>query len=165
MSLIVMFSTWCAAGVTFIRPFLPALVASMGWTIGTHVIAFGGSWFAARRYALSCIGSGFSGFTQAYWTMGSATCTTLLFSHVALIGVAAASLITTLLLFAWLFYTNAKWLLSPTYRAVRQEFHPQQKNISLNETPDCETTTRSPSSPPPPERTVSPTLRRSTRNI
>lgn len=123
MSLLIMFSTWISAGATFLKPFLPALLASMGWTIGVHAIAFSGSWFAARRYALSCIGSGFSGFTRSYWTMGSSTCTTLLFSHVALIGVAAGSLITTLLLFAWLLYTNSKRLLSPTYREIRRELH------------------------------------------
>lgn len=113
--------TWCTAGITFIKPFIPAILVSTGYTLGTHLAAFGGSWFLARRYSSNCIGSGFSGLYNFYWKMASPTCTTLLFSHVGLFSVAIASLFMTIIIFSWFFYKIAKNFITPTINEIKHE--------------------------------------------
>ena len=127
MSIIVGVLAWCGSVVVAVKPFIPGLLAVIGWTVGSHAIAFGGSWFAARRYSVNCIGEGMIGLYNSYWTMGSATCTTLLFSHVALIGVAIASMLVSLALFALIFYKGAKRLLLPAYKEIKQEIKEQTR--------------------------------------
>ncbi len=123
MSIILGIIAWCGSIATVVKPFIPGFLVITGWTIGSHAIAFGGSWWVARRYSVNCIGEGFSGFLHSYWTMGSVTCTSLLFSHVALIGVAIASMLVSLALFALIFYKFAKQLLMPVYTEIKDEIH------------------------------------------
>ena len=125
MSIILGILTWCGSVVTAVKPFLPGFMVAIGWTTGSHVIAFGGSWWSARRYSINCIGEGLSGLYNSYWTMGSATCTTLLFSHVSLIGVAIASMLASLAIFGLIFYKFAKRLLLPVYNEIKSEIKPQ----------------------------------------
>tara|TARA_B110000971_G_scaffold41129_1_gene40287 strand:+ start:2216 stop:2635 length:420 start_codon:yes stop_codon:yes gene_type:complete len=112
---------WCTAGITVIKPFVPAVLVSVGYTVGTHIAAFGGSWFLARRYSANCIGTGFGGLYNFYWKMASPTCTTLLFSHVGLFSVAIASLFMTIIIFSWFFYKIAKNFVTPTIKEIKYE--------------------------------------------
>ena len=125
--------TWCAAGITFVKPFIPAVLVSMGYTVGTHLVAFGGSWFLARRYSSNCIGSGFGGLYNFYWKMASPTCTTLLFSHVGLFSVAIGSLFVTIIILSWFFYKTVKHFVTPTVTEITHELRALKKQHSSNE--------------------------------
>ena len=112
---------WGASVWASVVPFIPGFAAIVAYTVGTHAIAFGGSWWAARSYAVSCVGVGFRGFYNSYWTFGSPTCTALLFSHVALLAVAVASMVSTLVVFAWVWYRTFKRIVLPISNEIKTE--------------------------------------------
>lgn len=114
-------AAWVSSLWTTILPLLPGFLAYFGWTAGTHFLSFTASWWIGRRYAANCLGTGISGLTGFYWTMGSPSCTALLFSHVSLLAVAVASLIVSMIFFTWFFYKRAKALIGPTIREIRKE--------------------------------------------
>jgi hypothetical protein len=119
--------TWCGSAWGVVQPFIPGIVAVSSWTFGSHLVAFGGSWLSARWYSKNCIGAGLIGFYQSYWKMGSPTCMALLTSHVALLAIAIASMVCTLLMFLWLWYTTFKRLVYPIKKLVQEEFDPHKK--------------------------------------
>ena len=125
--------TWCAAGITVIKPFIPAVLVSTGYTVGTHLVAFGGSWFLARRYSANCIGTGFGGLYNFYWKMASPTCTALLFSHVGLFSVAIGSLLVTIIILSWFFYKTVKHFVTPTVTEITHEVKTLKKQHSSSE--------------------------------
>ena len=114
-------TTWCANVWSSIYPFIPGFAAIASYTLGSHVVTFGGSWWTARSYSVNCVGEGFKGFIHAYWTFGSPTCTTLLFSHVILLAAAVASLISTFLIFGWVWYRTFKKMLMPITDEIKEE--------------------------------------------
>ena len=115
---------WISSGITFIKPFIPGVLVTTGWTFGTHIVSFTTSWFAAKRYLINCIGTGVGGFFNSYWKIGSVTCTTLLFSHVSLLGIAIGSLLMTILFFIWFFYKKFKYFTKPIIREIKNEIYP-----------------------------------------
>ena len=116
------FSAWVASVWGCVAPFIPGFAGILAYTVGTHAIAFGGSWTAARSYAISCVGEGASGLYNSYWTFGSPTCTAMLFSHVVLLAVAVASMISTLVIFAWVWYRSCKRTVMPVVKEIGQEW-------------------------------------------
>ena len=113
---------WGSGVWASVTPLLPGFMAIGAWTYGGHLAAFGGSWWTARRYAVSCVGEGISGFTSSYWRLSSATCTTLLFSHAALLATAVASLFCTVAIFAWFWYKSFRYMVAPVLTEIRSEF-------------------------------------------
>jgi hypothetical protein len=116
------FATWIASVWGCVMPFIPGFAGILAYTVGTHAIAFGGSWSAARAYSISCVGEGVSGLYNSYWTFGSPTCTAMLFSHVVLLAVAVASMISTLVIFAWVWYRSCKRTVMPVAKEIQQEW-------------------------------------------
>lgn len=114
--------TWGATLCSTIKPFIPGVLLLSSYTTIGHLGAYAGSWWSARTYAKNCIGEGLSGLFNSYWTMGSATCMTFLISHVVLIGIAIACVVSTLLLFIWLWYITFKGLLYPIAKNIKEEF-------------------------------------------
>jgi len=115
-------ATWVGSVWGAIQPLVPGLVVISGWTFGSHILAFGGSWLAARWYSTNCIGTGMRGFYQSYWKMGSPTCMGLLTSHVALLAIAITSMLCTLFIFLWMWYSTFKKLMWPVKELVAKEF-------------------------------------------
>lgn len=114
-------ATWLSSFWGTILPIIPGLLAYFGWTAGTHFFSFTASWWIGRRYAANCLGTGIRGLTGFYWTMGSPSCTAILFSHISLLVVAVASLIVSMIFFTWFFYKRAKSLIGPTFQEIRKE--------------------------------------------
>ena len=125
---------WISSAWATIYPLVPGMLAIMGWTYGTHLTAFGGSWWAARQYSISCVGEGMSGLFGSYWRLSSATCTTLLFSHAALLATAVASLVCTIAIFAWVWYKSFRYMLAPVMTNIRAEFN--AGGVSTNHQPE-----------------------------
>lgn len=109
------------ATVCTIQPYLPGLMLMMTYTLGGHFITFAGSWVSARAYSINCVGEGFIGLARSYWTMGSVSCTGLLFAHASLLAIAAGCLLSTMFVFVWLGYHTFKKILYPVVRDIRRE--------------------------------------------
>lgn len=114
---------WGSSLMAVVKPFIPGIVAISGWTLGSHFAAFGGSWWAARTYSINCVGEGLTGFFKSYWTIGSPTCTTLLFTHVSLLAVAITSIFATLIVFFWMWYKMIKAVIGPISTEIKTEFN------------------------------------------
>ena len=114
---------WGGSLMAVVKPFIPGIVAISGWTLGSHFAAFGGSWWAARTYSINCVGEGFRGFLKSYWTIGSPTCTTLLFTHVSLLAVAITSVLATVMIFFWVWYKMIKVVVGPISNEMKAEFN------------------------------------------
>lgn len=112
---------WCAGAWATIGPLIPGVLVFAGWSYASHLLAFGGSWWAASSYSVNCVGTGFSGMYQAYWRLGSATCTSLLFTHAILLAAAVASIISTLAIFAWVWYRYFTRMIVPMVECVRSD--------------------------------------------
>jgi len=121
--IIVSFISWCSSTWASISPLIPGIVAVGGWTFGGHFVSFAGSWLSARWYSKNCIGEGLPGLYQSYWKMGSPMCATLLISHVSLLAIAIASVVCTLMLFLWFWYSTFKRILWPIKNEIEREFH------------------------------------------
>ena len=115
--------SWCSSVWGSISPLIPGIIAVSGWTFGGHFVSFAGSWLSARWYSKNCIGEGLTGLYQSYWKMGSPMCTTLLISHVSLLAIAIASVICTVMLFLWFWYSTFKRILWPIKNEIENEFH------------------------------------------
>lgn len=114
-------AAWVSSVWAAILPMIPGFLAYFGWTACTHFFSVTASWWIGRRYAANCLGTGISGLTTFYWTMGSPACSTMLFSHVSLLAVAVTSLIVSMIFFAWFFYKRAKALIGTTIIEIRKE--------------------------------------------
>lgn len=112
---------WCTGAWATVGPLIPGVLVFAGWSYGSHLIAFGGSWWAASSYSVNCVGTGLSGMYQAYWRLGSATCTSLLFTHAILLAAAIASIISTLAIFAWVWYRYFTRMIAPMVECVRSD--------------------------------------------
>lgn len=121
MFLITPVITYFWAAVCIIQPYIPGIALMMTYTLGGHFITYVGSWLSARTYSINCIGEGFSGLTHSYWTMGSVSCTGLLFAHASLLAIAVGCLLSTMLLFLWLGYHTFKKILYPMVHDIQRE--------------------------------------------
>lgn len=124
MSLAIFTSTiaWLGSSFATIKPFIPGALLLSSYTTVGHVGSYFASWWTARTYAKNCIGEGFYGFVNSYWTMGSATCVSFLVSHISFTAIAIGCMISTILLFLWLWYITFKGLLFPIAKKVKEEF-------------------------------------------
>lgn len=113
---------WFGSLWTVLAPLIPGAFTVVATTSILHFGSFVTSWWIASRYASNCIGSGLSGMYNSYWTMGSSTCTSLLFSHVSLLGVAIASGVCTIALLVWYAYSRVKLIIQPTINKIKEEF-------------------------------------------
>lgn len=126
MSLAIFFTTtlgWLSNAFATIKPFIPGTLLVTCYTTIGHFGSYFASWWTARTYAKNCIGEGFSGFFNSYWTMGSATCMSFLVSHVSFTAIAVGCIMSTILLFIWFWYITFKSLLFPIAKNVKEEFN------------------------------------------
>ena len=114
--------TWCGSVWAVVQPLIPGTIVIGGWTVGSHLVSFGGSWLSARWYSKNCVGEGLSGLYQSYWKMGSPVCTGLLVSHVALLAIAVSSIVCTMIIFLWMWYSTFKKFIWPIKTMIQTEF-------------------------------------------
>ena len=114
--------TWCGSVWAVVQPLIPGTIVISGWTVGSHLVSFGGSWLSARWYSKNCVGEGLRGMYQSYWKMGSPVCMSLLVSHVALLAIAVTSIVCTIIIFLWMWYSTFKKIIWPIKTMIHTEF-------------------------------------------
>ncbi len=87
------------------KPFISYIGLKSVFLIGSY----SGEWYSARIYSINCIGEGINGYFDHFWTMASPTCTSLLATHVSLLGVFITSCgLTIVTWFLYLFNNHIK---------------------------------------------------------